>query len=96
MEVCCSDIINIHKFQKRFLTTVYLPFHREDIRTANIISDDCTCLVIDRESFKQLIGDLDEIRYRYGDTDTSKQRCYVYFSMKLKKICWLLSTCKLV
>lgn len=42
----------------------------EDIRTANIVADDpegVTCLVIDRESFNQLISGLDEIRTKYVD-----------------------------
>ncbi|KAK7069382.1 cGMP-dependent protein kinase 1, partial [Halocaridina rubra] len=49
----------------------------EDIRTANIISDDpdgVTCLVIDRESFNQLIGTLDEIKQRYGTVDNSRRK----------------------
>jgi len=44
----------------------------EDIRTANIIADDpegVTCLVIDRESFNQLISGLDEIRTKYQQPD---------------------------
>ncbi|GLV39476.1 foraging [Carabus blaptoides fortunei] len=42
----------------------------DDLRTANIICDDpegCTCLVIDRETFNQLISNLDEIRTKYID-----------------------------
>lgn len=45
-------------------------FHRDDLRTANIIADDpegVNCLVIDRETFNQLISSLDEIRTRYRD-----------------------------
>ncbi|XP_046673107.1 cGMP-dependent protein kinase, isozyme 2 forms cD4/T1/T3A/T3B isoform X2 [Homalodisca vitripennis] len=42
----------------------------DDLRTANIVADDpegVTCLVIDRETFNQLISSLDEIRTRYKD-----------------------------
>ncbi|XP_033328668.1 cGMP-dependent protein kinase for isoform X2 [Megalopta genalis] len=42
----------------------------DDLRTANIIADDpegVSCLVIDRETFNQLISSLDEIRTRYRD-----------------------------
>ncbi|KAJ8687321.1 hypothetical protein QAD02_023115 [Eretmocerus hayati] len=42
----------------------------DDLRTANIIADDpegVSCLVIDRETFNQLISSLDEIRMRYKD-----------------------------
>ncbi|XP_068202213.1 cGMP-dependent protein kinase, isozyme 2 forms cD4/T1/T3A/T3B isoform X2 [Palaemon carinicauda] len=49
----------------------------EDIRTANIIADDpdgVTCLVIDRESFKQLIGNLDEIQQRSGIVDKTRRK----------------------
>ncbi|XP_042866926.1 cGMP-dependent protein kinase, isozyme 2 forms cD5/T2-like isoform X2 [Penaeus japonicus] len=49
----------------------------EDIRTANIIADDAdgvTCLVIDRDSFNQLIGNLDEIQQRYGAVDLSRRK----------------------
>ncbi|GAA6085590.1 cGMP-dependent protein kinase 1 isoform X1 [Tachysurus ichikawai] len=35
---------------------------REDIRTANVIAAGAvTCLVIDRDSFKHLIGGLDDV-----------------------------------
>lgn len=47
-------------------------FIREDLRTANAIADDpegVTCLVIDRESFNQLISGLDEIRTKYQQPD---------------------------
>ncbi|XP_076067395.1 cGMP-dependent protein kinase for isoform X2 [Oratosquilla oratoria] len=49
----------------------------EDIRTANIIADDAdgvTCLVIVRESFNQLIGNLEQIRTRYGSEDKSRKK----------------------
>ncbi|XP_015375703.1 PREDICTED: cGMP-dependent protein kinase, isozyme 2 forms cD5/T2-like [Diuraphis noxia] len=44
----------------------------DDLRTANIIAcdpDGVSCLVIDRETFNQLIAGLDEIRTRYKDDD---------------------------
>ncbi|GAB6030894.1 hypothetical protein CHUAL_007726 [Chamberlinius hualienensis] len=44
----------------------------EDVRTANIIADDSegvTCLIIDRDSFNQLISDLDEIKTKSYDED---------------------------
>ncbi|XP_055684150.1 cGMP-dependent protein kinase, isozyme 2 forms cD4/T1/T3A/T3B isoform X3 [Lutzomyia longipalpis] len=47
--------------------------HGDDLRTANIIcdsSDGVTCLVIDRETFNQLISNLEEIRHRYDDEGT--------------------------
>lgn len=49
----------------------------EDIRTANIVADDpdgVTCLVIDRDSFNQLIGTLDEIQQRYGTVDKTRRK----------------------
>ncbi|XP_026756220.2 cGMP-dependent protein kinase, isozyme 2 forms cD4/T1/T3A/T3B isoform X3 [Galleria mellonella] len=49
----------------------------DDLRTANIICDSpegCTCLVIDRETFNQLISTLDEIRTKYKDEGDSRQR----------------------
>ncbi|XP_067624676.1 cGMP-dependent protein kinase, isozyme 2 forms cD4/T1/T3A/T3B isoform X4 [Eurosta solidaginis] len=42
----------------------------DDLRTANIICDSAdgvSCLVIDRETFNQLISNLDEIKHRYDD-----------------------------
>ncbi|XP_059618797.1 cGMP-dependent protein kinase, isozyme 2 forms cD5/T2 isoform X1 [Phlebotomus argentipes] len=45
----------------------------DDLRTANIICDSpdgVTCLVIDRETFNQLISNLEEIRHRYDDEGT--------------------------
>lgn len=48
------------------------------MRTANIICDDpdgVSCLVIDRETFNQLISNLDEIRTKYKDDfDTERQK----------------------
>ncbi|XP_066992526.1 cGMP-dependent protein kinase, isozyme 2 forms cD4/T1/T3A/T3B isoform X2 [Anabrus simplex] len=49
----------------------------DDLRTANIIADDpegVTCLVIDRETFNQLISGLDEIRTRYKDEIVERKR----------------------
>lgn len=51
--------------------------YREDIRTANIIAGDntgVTCLVIDRESFIQHIGDLKDMKEGYGDMDDSRRK----------------------
>ena len=53
---------------------------RDDLRTANIICDDpegVSCLVIDRETFNQLISNLDEIKTRYKD-ETIERRRYVF------------------
>ncbi|XP_067212445.1 cGMP-dependent protein kinase, isozyme 2 forms cD5/T2 isoform X2 [Linepithema humile] len=49
----------------------------DDLRTANIIADDpegVNCLVIDRETFNQLISSLDEIRTRYRDELVERRR----------------------
>jgi len=49
----------------------------EDVRTANIIADDpegVSCLVIDRESFNQLISNLAEIRTKYVDDGTANRK----------------------
>ncbi|XP_055838157.1 cGMP-dependent protein kinase, isozyme 2 forms cD5/T2 isoform X2 [Episyrphus balteatus] len=49
----------------------------DDLRTANIIcnsADGVTCLVIDRETFNQLISNLDEIRHRYDDEGTLERK----------------------
>ncbi|OXU24925.1 cGMP-dependent protein kinase, isozyme 2 forms cD4/T1/T3A/T3B isoform X2 [Nasonia vitripennis] len=49
----------------------------DDLRTANIIADDpdgVSCLVIDRETFNQLISSLDEIRMRYKDELVVRRR----------------------
>lgn len=55
----------------------------EDVRTANIIADDpdgVTCLVIDRESFNQLISNIDEIKAkRYDEEIRPKRRVYEEF-----------------
>lgn len=52
-------------------------FNRDDLRTANIIADDengVSCLVIDRETFNQLISNLDEIRTRYDDEGNERRK----------------------
>ncbi|KAK9887804.1 hypothetical protein WA026_000119 [Henosepilachna vigintioctopunctata] len=49
----------------------------DDLRTANIIVDDTdgvSCLVIDKETFNQLISDLDEIRTKYKDEGIERKR----------------------
>ncbi|XP_018355499.1 PREDICTED: cGMP-dependent protein kinase, isozyme 2 forms cD4/T1/T3A/T3B isoform X1 [Trachymyrmex septentrionalis] len=49
----------------------------DDLRTANIIADNpegVSCLVIDRETFNQLISSLDEIRTRYRDELVERRR----------------------
>ncbi|CAH0564053.1 unnamed protein product [Brassicogethes aeneus] len=49
----------------------------DDLRTANIIVDDpegVCCLVIDRETFNQLISNLDEIRTKYKDESNDRRR----------------------
>ncbi|CAH1108227.1 unnamed protein product [Psylliodes chrysocephalus] len=49
----------------------------DDLRTANVIVDDpegVTTLVIDRETFNQLISDLDEIRTKYRDDNAERRR----------------------
>ena len=67
--------------------SVFLPC-REDIRTANIIADDpegVSCLVIDRESFNQLISGLAEIRTKYVDDGNASRKSvqphllFIYF-----------------
>uniref|UniRef100_A0A8B9K017 cGMP-dependent protein kinase n=1 Tax=Astyanax mexicanus TaxID=7994 RepID=A0A8B9K017_ASTMX len=46
----------------RVTDVVFCLIHREDIRTANVIAADAvTCLVIDRDSFKHLIGGLEDV-----------------------------------
>lgn len=55
----------------------------EDIRTANIIADDpegVSCLVIDRESFNQLISGLDEIRTKYVDDGNASRKIHDAFA----------------
>lgn len=55
----------------------FLIVDSDDLRTANIIADEregVTCLVIDRETFNQLISSLDEIRTRYKDEGVERRR----------------------
>lgn len=55
----------------------------EDVRTANIIADDregVTCLVIDRESFNQLISNIDEIKTKRYDEAPARKRINEQFS----------------
>uniref|UniRef100_A0A8B9K051 cGMP-dependent protein kinase n=1 Tax=Astyanax mexicanus TaxID=7994 RepID=A0A8B9K051_ASTMX len=53
----------LHSFYMLTVTdVVFCLIHREDIRTANVIAADAvTCLVIDRDSFKHLIGGLEDV-----------------------------------
>ncbi|KAJ6216879.1 hypothetical protein RDWZM_008036 [Blomia tropicalis] len=48
----------------------------EEIRTANIIAESqlVTCLVIDRDSFKKLISNLDELKTKRYDQDITERR----------------------
>uniref|UniRef100_A0A4W6FKH5 cGMP-dependent protein kinase n=1 Tax=Lates calcarifer TaxID=8187 RepID=A0A4W6FKH5_LATCA len=47
----------------------------EDVRTASVTAvGDVTCLVIDRESFKQLIGGLDDVNSKQYDSDEVKAK----------------------
>ncbi|KAK5641360.1 hypothetical protein RI129_009907 [Pyrocoelia pectoralis] len=49
----------------------------DDLRTANIICDDpegVSCLVIDQETFNQLISNLDEIKTKYKDEGDERKR----------------------
>ncbi|XP_066570241.1 cGMP-dependent protein kinase 1 [Amia ocellicauda] len=47
----------------------------EDVRTANVIAEgDVTCLVIDRESFKQLMGGLEDVSNRVYDSAETKAK----------------------
>jgi len=62
----------------------------EEVRTANIIADDAEgvkCLVIDRDSFLQLISSLEEIKKRYIDLPARKQIIHEEFkSLKLSDL----------
>lgn len=56
--------------------------YSDDLRTANIIANDVdgvTCLVIDRETFNQLISPLDEIRKKYEDELVERRRSVLTF-----------------
>ncbi|XP_030292752.1 cGMP-dependent protein kinase 1-like isoform X2 [Sparus aurata] len=69
----------------------------EDVRTASATAvGDVTCLVIDRESFKQLIGGLDDVNNKQYDSDEVKAKLQAeadYFSSvtlnDIKIICTL-------
>ncbi|XP_066259667.1 cGMP-dependent protein kinase 1 isoform X1 [Euwallacea similis] len=57
--------------------------HGDDLRTANIIVDDLegvTCLVIDRDTYLQLISNLDEVRTKYIDDLDDRRRLNEEFS----------------
>lgn len=59
------------------MTIILLSDSSDDLRTANIVADDpegVSCLVIDRETFNQLISGLDEIRTRYKDEAIDRKR----------------------
>uniref|UniRef100_A0A3Q0RJZ6 cGMP-dependent protein kinase n=1 Tax=Amphilophus citrinellus TaxID=61819 RepID=A0A3Q0RJZ6_AMPCI len=52
-----------------------LALEGEDVRTASVTAmGDVTCLVIDRESFKQLIGGLDDGSSKQYDSDEVKEK----------------------
>uniref|UniRef100_A0A672FPD9 cGMP-dependent protein kinase n=1 Tax=Salarias fasciatus TaxID=181472 RepID=A0A672FPD9_SALFA len=53
------------------LSTLISNLHREDVRTANVVAAGLvTCLVIDRDSFKHLIGGLDDVSNKgYEDAE---------------------------
>ncbi|XP_071438944.1 cGMP-dependent protein kinase, isozyme 2 forms cD5/T2 isoform X2 [Hetaerina americana] len=56
----------------------------DDLRTANIVADDpggVTCLVIDRETFNQLISSLDEIRMCYKDESIERRKMNEEFQL---------------
>ena len=62
----------------------------EEVRTANIVADDAEgvkCLVIDRESFSQMIANLDDIKRRYIDLPERKKVIHEEFkSLKLSDL----------
>ncbi|KAF2358334.1 Protein kinase domain, partial [Trinorchestia longiramus] len=64
--------------------------HGEEIRTANIIAGEdagVTCLVIDRDSFKQHISDLNDMKEASGLIDDSRKKLNESFSsMKLSDL----------
>lgn len=49
---------------------------KTDVRTANVVaeSDDVECLSLDRESFFQLVGELDELRDKDYEDQKAKSR----------------------
>lgn len=61
---------------EQLMNFIFPPFS-DDLRTANIICDSqegVTCLVIDRETFNQLISNLDEVKNRYNDEGVIERR----------------------
>ncbi|KAM6263723.1 cGMP-dependent protein kinase 1 isoform X3 [Aptenodytes patagonicus] len=68
--------------------TEYMEFlKREDVRTANVIAAEAvTCLVIDRDSFKHLIGGLDDVSNKaYEDAEAkAKYEAEAAFFANLK------------
>ncbi|XP_013385586.1 cGMP-dependent protein kinase, isozyme 1 isoform X1 [Lingula anatina] len=61
----------------------------EDYRTASVVAKapGVECLTIDRESFTQLIGDLNELREKdYGDEARNAQRLFNKKTKRLRKI----------
>jgi CRP-like cAMP-binding protein len=61
---------------------------KEDCRTANIIAmhPGVECLTLDRESFKQLIGDLSEIKEKdYGDEQRFNRQINASYAEKQGK-----------
>ena len=67
----------VNEVQKLINFLGFTRVHSDDLRTANIICDSedgVTCLVIDRETFKQLISNLDEIRNRYNDESSLERK----------------------
>jgi len=62
----------------------------EEVRTANIVADEgegVKCLVIDRDSFLQLISSLEEIKKRYVDLPARKQIIHEEFkALKLNDL----------
>lgn len=64
-------------FNRQEIIFSYFTIFSDDLRTANIIADDesgVSCLVIDRETFNQLISNLDEIRTRYDDEGSERRK----------------------
>lgn len=71
------------KYLRTNKLTEIVNIYRDDLRTANIICDSedgVTCLVIDRETFKQLISNLDEIRNKYNDESSLERKRWVVFA----------------
>ncbi|XP_061554325.1 cGMP-dependent protein kinase 1-like isoform X5 [Phycodurus eques] len=65
----------------------------EDVRTASVTAVGAvTCLVVDRESFKQLIGGLEEVNNKQSDDDEVKAKLYRTFR-DAKYLYMLLEVC---